>query len=153
MPLKILPQATSPVVGGREARKKQTAIVGHGAYHLQLSKEYMDNQPSLSHTFLPLCHANARGPYVDLRIHRALVFLFQIHSQCNAGSYTAFLDGLQDRTAADRYHNRTGNTLMWSNHEPTAQYWDHAASLPETTVTITTVPGPHGRWVDIGLTA
>ena len=87
---------------------------------------------------------------MDLRIYQAQFFLFQIQSRCNAGSYTTFLDGLQDRSAADRYHKRTGNTLMWSNHEPTAQYWDHAAGLPETTITITTVPDPHGRWVDIG---
>ena len=31
---------------------------------------------------------------------------------------------------------------MWSAHEPTGSYWDHAAGLPETTITITTTLGP-----------
>ena len=42
-PLKVLPQASSTVVGGREAKKEKTATVVQGAYHLQLDKEYMDN--------------------------------------------------------------------------------------------------------------
>ena len=127
--------------------------VVQGAYHLQLDKEYVDNQRDRTDAFLPLCQANARGAYLDLRIYRALVFLFHIESQCNAGHYSSFLDGLQDRTAADRYQNRTGNTLVWSRIAPTSQYWSHAEGLPETTTTVTTEPGPHGGWVDIGLKA
>ena len=42
---------------------------------------------------------------------------------------------------------------MWFDHDPTDQYWNHTAGLPETTVTITTAPGPHGAWVDIGRAA
>ena len=152
-PLKVLPQTSSTVVGGRDAKKEKSAVVVQGSYRLELDKEYMDNQPGPSPAYCPLCHADNRGPYVDLRVYRAIVFLFQVQSQCNAGAYTSVLDGLQDRTAVERYQNQTGNTLMWSPHEPTNQYWDHAAGLPETTVTITTVPGPHGRWVDIGVKA
>ena len=81
------------------------------------------------------------------------MFLFQIQSQCNAGHYSSFLNNLQDQAAADRYLNQTGNTIVWSRMAPTAQHWSHAAGLPETTVTITTEPGPHGGWVNIGLDA
>ena len=100
-----------------------------------------------------MCHTSNQGPYVDLRICSATVFLYQVHCQCNAGLYTSVLNGLRDRTAADRYQDRAGNTIVWSAYEPTGKYWDHAAGLPETTITITTTPGPHGRWVDIGSAA
>ena len=89
-----------------------------------------------------MCHTSNQGPYVDLRICSATVFLYQVHCQCNAGLYTSVLNGLRDRTAADRYQDRAGNTIVWSAYEPTGKYWDHAAGLPETTITITTTPGP-----------
>ena len=76
-------------------------------------------------------------------------FFLQITSQCNAGPYTAVLSDLIDRPAGERYHDRTGNTIMWFAQPPTCQYWEHTAGLPETTITITTGPGPGGRWVDI----
>ena len=85
-PIRVLPHASSSVVGGREAKKEKTAIVVQGAYHLQLDKEYMDNQHDPT-AFIPLCHASARGPYLDVRIYWALVFLFQVQSQCNAGHH------------------------------------------------------------------
>ena len=151
-PIKVLLHASNTVVGGREAKKEQTTTVVQGAYHLQLDKEYVDNQRDPT-PFIPLCHANARGPYLDVRIYRALVFLFQVQSQCNAGHYSSFLNDLQDRTAADRHQNYTGNTIAWFRIAPTTQYWNHAAGWPETTITITTEPGPHGGWVDIRLDA
>ena len=100
-PIKVLPQASSTVVGGREAKKEKTVTVVQGGYHLQLDKEYMDNQKGAV-AYVPLCHAGARGPYLDARVYRALVFLFQIQSQCNAGHYSSFLNNVQDRAAADR---------------------------------------------------
>ena len=78
------------------------ATVVQGPYHLELDQEYMDNRPGASPAYLPMCHANNRGPYIDLRIYRAIVFLYQVHSQCKAGPYTSVLHGLQDRTVADR---------------------------------------------------
>ena len=101
----------------------------------------------------PMCDTNNQGPYVDLRVDRALVFFYHVHSQCNAGLYTSVLNGLQDRTAACRYQDRTGDMIVWSADKPTRSYWDHAKDLPETTITITSTPGPHGRWVDIQDTA
>ena len=152
-PLAVQPRTSYTVVGGRKAKKEQTAVVVQCLYHLELDKEYMDNRPGGSPIYLSMCHTSNWGPYIDLRIYRTIVFLYQVHSQCNAGPYTSVLNGLQDRTAADGYQERAGNTIVWSAHEPTGKYWDHAAGLPETTITITTTLGPHGRWVDIGAAA
>ena len=43
-PIKVLPRASSTVVGGREAKKEQTVTVVQGEYHLQLDQEYVDNR-------------------------------------------------------------------------------------------------------------
>ena len=48
-----------------------------------------------------------------------------------------------------RYLERTGATVVWQARVSDSAYWAHAAGLPETTITITTAPGPRGRWVDI----
>ena len=151
-PLKVQRQTSYTVVGGREAKKEKNTTVVQGPYHLELDQD-MENRPDASPAYLPMCHSSRQAPYIDLRIYRAIVFLCQITSQCNAGPYTAMLSGLHDRSAEERYRERTGNTIMWFAQEPTDQYWDHTAGLPETTVTITTAPGLHGRWVDIGQAA
>ena len=141
-PLKAQQQTTCTVVGGREAKKEKTTVVVQGPYHLELDQEYMENRPEPSPAYLPMCHSSRRGPYIDLRLYRAIVFLFQIASQCNAGPYTAVLSDLIERSAEELYHDRAGNTIMWFAQPPTCQYWEHIAGLPETTVTITTGPGP-----------
>ena len=102
-PLAVQPKTFYTVVGGREAKKEKTAVVVQGSYHLELDKEYMENRPSGSPAYLPMCDASNQGPYIDL---------YQVHSQCNAGPYASVLTGLQDRTAASRYQDRTGNTIV-----------------------------------------
>ena len=47
------------------------------------------------------------------------------------------------------YIRRTGATIVWLTAPPDPAYWEHAADLPETTVTIGSAPGPHGMWVNI----
>ena len=39
--------------------------------------------------------------------------------------------------------------MVWLSEPPTAAYWDQAAGLPETTITVASSPGPHGVWVTI----
>ena len=148
-PVRAKQQTTYSVVGGREAKKQKTTVMVQGPYRLELDQEYMENRPEPSPAYLPMCHNSRRGPYIDLRLYRAIVFLFQITSQCNAGPYAAVLSDLIDRSAEERYHDRAGHTIMWFAQPPTFQYWEHTAGLPETTVTITTGPGPGGRWVNI----
>ena len=140
------------LLGGTEAKKDKTTTVVQGPYHPELDQEYVENRPGASPAYLPICHSSRRGPYIDLRIYRATVFLCQVTSRCNAG-YADVLCGLHDQSAEERYRKLTGNTIMWSDEGPTDQYWDHTAGLPETTVDITTALGPHGRWVDIGRAA
>ena len=121
-PLKARRQTTYTVVGGREAKKEKTTAVVQGPYHLELDREYMENRPEPSPAYLPMCHSSRRGPYIDLRLCRAIVFLFQLASQCNAGPYTAVLSYLLDRSAKERYRDRAGNTIMWFAQQPTGQY-------------------------------
>ena len=78
-PIKVVPQATSTVVGGRAAKREQTVVVVQGPYHLQIDQEYADNRKGGA-AYVPLCHDGAKGPYLDVRVYRALVFLFQIQT-------------------------------------------------------------------------
>ena len=96
-----------------------------------------------------MCHEGNKGPYVDLRVYRSLVYFFQVQSQCNAGPYASFLTGVRDESAAMRQIRRTGTTMVWLSEPPTAAYWDQAAGLPETTITVASSPGPHGVWFTI----
>ena len=72
-PLKVQPKTSYTVVGGREAKREQTAALVQGSYHLEL--EYKENRPGESPTYLPMCDAGNLGPYVDVRIYTALVFV------------------------------------------------------------------------------
>ena len=65
-PLKVQPKRSYTVVGGREAKKEQTAVVVQGEHYLELDKEYMDNKSGESPTYLPMCDASNRGPCIDL---------------------------------------------------------------------------------------
>ena len=147
--MRIHPKTSTTMVGGREAKKEQTQVVVQGAYHMQVNKEYLENRPETSPLCIPMCHSSNRGPYLDLRIYRALVFLYQVQSQCNAGPYESILTGVQDRPAAMRYLERSGAAVLWQARVPNPAYWVHAKGLPETLITITAAPEPHGRWVGI----
>ena len=120
-PLRVQPETSRTPVGGREAKKEKMATVVQGAYPLEVEQDYMKNRPGASPAYVPMCHASRRGPHIDLRIYRAIVFIYQVTSQCNAGPYTPVLHGLQDRPAAERYQDQTGNTIVWFAHEPTVQ--------------------------------
>ena len=96
-----------------------------------------------------MCSEVNKGPYLDVRVYRSLVYFFQVQSQCNAGPYASFLTGVRDESAAMRQIRRTGTTMVWLSEPPTAAYWDQAAGLPETTITVASSPGPHGVWVTI----
>ena len=86
-PLRMHPRTSTTVVGGREAKKEQTQVIAQGAYYLQVDKEYLENRPDASPLCVPMCHSRNRGPCLDLRIYWALVLLYQVQSQCNAGAY------------------------------------------------------------------
>ena len=148
-PLRIHPRTSTTVVGGREVKKEQTQVIVRGAYHLQVDKEDLENRPNASPLCVPMCHSRNRGPYMDHRIYRALVFMYQVQSQCNVGTYESMLTGARDRPAAIRYLERTGATIVWFAGEPDPAHWKHTAGLPETAITSASAPGPHGRWVDI----
>ena len=94
-------------------------------YHLELDQEYVENRPSTSPAYILLCHSSRRGPYIDLRIYRAIVFLFQVTSQYNAGPYANVLSGLHDRTAEERYRQQMGGTIMWFDQDPTGLLEPH----------------------------
>ena len=148
-PLRIHPRTSKIVVGGRDAKKEQTKVVVQGSYHLQVDKEYLDNRPATSPLCVPMCHTGNKGPYLNLRVYRSLVYFYQVQSQCNAGPYTSFWTGVRDEAAAMRYIRRTCATIVWLTGPPDPAYWEHAAELSETTVTIASTRGPHGIWVDI----
>ena len=121
-PLRIHPRTSMTVVGGREAKKEQVQVVIQGSYHLQVDKEYLENRPVASPPCVPMCHSGNRGPYLDFRIYRSLVFFYQIQSRCNAGPYASFLTGVRDKPAAMRYLERTGAIIVWFARAPDPAY-------------------------------
>ena len=90
------------VIGGREAKQEKTKTIVQGSLHLQVDEEYLSNRPSDKPLCVPMCSEGNKGPYLDVRVYRSLVYFFQVQSQCNAGPYASFLTGVRDESAAMR---------------------------------------------------
>ena len=108
------------VIGGREAKQEKTKTIVQGSLHLQVDEEYLSNRPSDKPLCVPMCSEGNKGPYLDVRVYRSLVYFFQVQSQCNAGPYASFLTGVRDESAAMRQIRRTGTTMVWLSEPPTA---------------------------------
>ena len=117
-PLRIHPRTSMTVIGGREAKQEKTKTIVQGSCHLQVDEEYLDNRPPTNPQCVPMCHTSNRGPYLEFRVYRSLVYFFQVQSQCNAGPYTSFLTGVRDESAAMRHIRRTGTTIVWLSEPP-----------------------------------
>ena len=76
--LHILPRTSMTVIGGREAKQEKTKTIIQGSLHLQVDEEYLSNRPSDKPLCVPMCHKGNRGPYLDLRVYKSLVYFFQV---------------------------------------------------------------------------
>ena len=137
------------VIGGRGAKREKVRMVPVAASLLEIDEDLLPSLGQHAGSLPLICSPNPGDPpFLDVRFHKALTYLLDIHTHCGAPLW-AHVDRDVDRANLGDWDEVNGlPSVVWLSRDALdCDYGRQISTKPRITVTISHVEGPSGLWV------